>query len=175
MKNHKSLFTQFAMAAAIVIFLGQTAFAQGQKASPAASAEGTIDGVSVSINYFSPGVKGRKIFGGLEAWDKVWRAGANNATTFEVSQDVKVNGNALPKGKYAFFIIPKESGDWTLIFNKVWDQWGAYDYTSDEDALRVNVTPAKADMTERLNYTVNSDGTVSMSWAETKIAFTVSK
>lgn len=175
MKTLKSITTQFL---SVILILGLTsnlAKAQ-QKPSPPAKASGIIDGVSVKIDYHSPGVKGRVIFGGLEEWDKVWRAGANNATTIEFSEDVKINGNPLPKGKYSFFIIPKENDDWTIIFNTVWDQWGAYKYDESKDALRVDVIPVDTELTERLKYTVNEDeGTVAMTWAKVSVPFTVSK
>lgn len=131
------------------------------KPSPAATATGKIGASDVTVNYSSPGVKGRKIFGGLEAYGKVWRAGANEATTVEFSKAVTVEGKALPAGKYGFFVIPAESGKWTAIFNKVSNQWGAYEYSDKQDALRVLVTPRKtAAPTERLAYEVTPKGLV---------------
>ena len=124
------------------------------KPSPAATATGKIGATDVTVNYSSPGVKGRKIFGGLETYGKVWRAGANEATTVEFSKAVTVEGKPLPAGKYGFFVIPAESGQWTVIFNKVPNQWGAYKYDEKQDALRVMVTPRKTVLTERLAYEV---------------------
>jgi hypothetical protein len=134
--------------------------AQGAaKPSPAATASGKIGATDVTVNYSSPGVKGRKIFGELEPYGKVWRAGANEATTVEFSKDVKVEGKALPAGKYGFFVIPVESGPWTVVFNKVPNQWGAFKYDEKQDALRVMVTPRKtAAVTERLVYEVTPKG-----------------
>ena len=129
------------------------------KPSPAATATGKIGATNVTVNYSSPGVKGRKIFGGLEPYGKVWRAGANEATTVEFSKAVMVEGKALPAGKYGFFVIPAE-GPWTVIFNKVANQWGAYDYAEKQDALRVTVTPRKTALTERLAYEVTPTGLV---------------
>lgn len=132
-----------------------------EKPSPAATATGKIGSTDVTVSYSSPGVKGRTIFGGLEAYGKVWRAGANEATTVEFSKDVKVEGKALPAGKYGFFVIPAASGPWTVIFNKVPNQWGAFKYDEKQDALRVMVTPRKsAALTERLVYEVKSPGLV---------------
>ena len=135
--------------------------AQGAaKPSPAATASGKIGSSDVTVNYSSPGVKGRKIFGGLEPYGKVWRAGANEATTVEFSKAVTVEGKALPAGKYGFFVIPAE-GAWTVIFNKVPNQWGAFKYDEKQDALRVLVTPRKtAAPTERLAYEVMPTGLV---------------
>ena len=129
------------------------------KPSPAATATGKLGATAVTVSYSSPGVKGRKIFGGLEPYGKVWRAGANEATTVEFSKAVTVEGKALPAGKYSFFVIPTESGKWTAIFNKVPNQWGAYKYDEKQDALRVLVTPRKtAAVTERLAYEVTPKG-----------------
>lgn len=132
-----------------------------EKPSPAATATGKIGSTDVTVNYSSPGVKGRKIFGGLETYGKVWRAGANEATTVEFGKDVKVEGKKLPAGKYAFFVMPMENGPWTVIFNKEPKQWGAFKYDEKQDALRVMVTPRKsATPTERLVYEVKSPGLV---------------
>ncbi|MCJ7932495.1 MAG: DUF2911 domain-containing protein [Chryseobacterium sp.] len=87
------------------------AFAQDTKkpASPPATATGKIKDATITIAYSSPSVKGRTIWGGLEAYDKVWRAGANEATTFETDKDITVQGKKLPAGKYSFFLIPKKT------------------------------------------------------------------
>jgi len=123
--------------------------------SPKASTAYTIGMTEVTINYSSPAVNERKIWGKLEPWDKVWRAGANEATTIEFSTDVVMEGKELPKGKYAFFVIPRETGEWTAIFNKVADQWGAYRYNEAEDALRVDVkVKMKKVSEERLTYSI---------------------
>ena len=144
--------------------------AQGAaKPSPAATATGKIGTTDVTVNYSSPGVKGRKIFGGLEQYGKVWRAGANEATTVEFSKAVMVEGKALPAGKYGFFVIPAESGQWTAIFNKEPKQWGAFKYDEKLDALRVMVTPRKtAAVTERLAYEVTPTGLV-LRWENVEV------
>ena len=142
------------------------AFGQEAKkpASPAATATGKIKDATITIAYSSPSVKGRTIWGGLEAYDKVWRAGANEATTFETSKDITVQGKKLPAGKYSFFLIPKESGTWTAIFNKEPKQWGAYKYEEAKDALRVDVkTKALPATQETLLYKINNNG-FTMDW-----------
>jgi hypothetical protein len=144
---------------AVTISVG--AFAQEAKkpASPAATATGKIKDATITINYSSPSVKGRKIWGGLEKYDAVWRAGANDATTFETDKAITVEGKALPAGKYSFFLIPKESGTWTAIFNKEPKQWGAFKYEESKDQLRVDVkTKALASTQETLVYKVNKGG-----------------
>jgi hypothetical protein len=87
------------------IIVSTSAMAQEPKASPAATVTGKVNGATITINYSSPAVKGRKIFGELEAFDKVWRAGANEATVFETDKNISVNGKPLAAGKYSFFLI----------------------------------------------------------------------
>lgn len=143
------------------VFTSVNALAQNAqpKASPAATATGKIKDATIIINYSSPAVKGRKIWGGLEAYDKVWRAGANEATTFETDKDLKVEGKTLPAGKYSFFLIPRENGTWTAIFNKEPKQWGAFKYEEAKDQLRVDVkTKALRATQERLVYKITKSG-----------------
>lgn len=150
----------------IAICISATVSAQDAKpkASPAATATGTINGAKITIKYSSPAVKGRKIWGGLEAYDKVWRAGADSATTFETSKNLTIEGKTLPAGKYAFFLIPSENGKWTAIFNKDTEQWGAYKYDEKKDQLRVMVQPKALSATqERLVYKINKNG-FSLDW-----------
>lgn len=94
----------------------------------------------MTLTYARPNVKGRKIFGDLEAFDKVWRTGANNATTILFTDDVEIEGNKVPAGEYSIFTIPGKT-EWTFILNKTAKQWGAYDYKQEADALRVKVKP----------------------------------
>lgn len=155
------------------VSLSATAQEAKPKASPAATATGKINGANITINYSSPAVKGRKIWGGLEAYDKVWRAGANEATTFETDKDIKVEGKNLPAGKYSFFLIPKESGTWTAIFNKEPKQWGAFKYEEAKDALRVEVKVKPLTETqERLVYNINSKG-FSLDWDKVSVPVAV--
>ena len=142
------------------------AFAQETKkaASPPMTATGKVKDANITIAYSSPSVKGRTIWGGLEAYDKVWRAGANEATTFTTDKDITVQGKKLPAGKYSFFLIPKQSGTWTAIFNKESKQWGAYKYEESKDALRVDVkTKALQATQETLVYKINKNG-FTMDW-----------
>ncbi|MGK4568275.1 DUF2911 domain-containing protein [Flavobacterium sp. 3HN19-14] len=101
--------------------------------------------------------------GGLVPFNEVWRAGANNATTFETDKEITVEGAKLPAGKYSFFVIPGKEFS-TIIFNKVAEQWGAYKYEESQDQLRVKVKQkASAALTESLVYKVNKDN-VTLSW-----------
>ncbi|OYX15980.1 MAG: hypothetical protein B7Z16_12360 [Algoriphagus sp. 32-45-6] len=140
---------------ALMVF-SALAFAQ-EKASPARTAEGTAAGSKITIKYSSPAVKGRVIWGDLVPLGQVWRAGADEATTFTTSKDITIEGQKLPAGTYSFFIIPGESQS-TLIFNKVAKQWGAYTYDAKEDQLRVTVPSQQTStMEERLVYEVKPD------------------
>jgi len=167
-KSIALLFTAFAISV--------SASAQDEvkpKASPAAVATGKINGATITINYSSPAVKGRKIWGGLEAWDKVWRAGANEATTFETDKDITVGGKKLPAGTYSFFLIPKENGTWTAIFNKEAKQWGAYKYEEAKDQLRVDVkTKALSETQERLVYKINKNN-FALEWDKISVPVSV--
>lgn len=170
-------FMRFTGTLLILLTVITQSFAQQDKSkrpSPPAQVNGTIDGVAITIDYSQPAVKGRQIWGELEAYDKVWRAGANEATWMDFASDVKINGKDLPKGKYAFFIIPRENKDWTLIFNSVWNQWGAYNYDASKNVLKVDVKPTETAHTERLTYSIEGNNVV-LKWAKTAIQFTVSK
>lgn len=123
--------------------------------SPKSVANGTIDKVDIEINYCAPSVRGRTIWGGLEKYGKVWRAGANKNTTISFSKKVMIGEKELPAGKYGFFIIPNRKGEWVAIFSNTNDQWGAYSYKQSEDALRVNIAPANTkSIQEQLKYSV---------------------
>jgi hypothetical protein len=92
----------------------------------------------ITLVYARPNVKGRKIFGGMEPMDKVWRTGANAATIITFTEPVKIEGQDLPAGEYGLFSIPNAK-EWTIIFNKTANQWGAYTYNQKDDVLRVKV------------------------------------
>ena len=152
------------------------ASAQDDKAnrpSPPDEVSGTVEGADITINYSQPSVKGREIFGELVPYGEVWRTGANEATTFEVSSDVEIEGKALPAGKYALFTIPTED-EWTVIFNKAPEQWGAFNYDEAQDALRVEVTPEDtSEPAEMLTFEIGDNGEVTMMWADTSVSFEV--
>lgn len=148
---------------------------KSQRPSPPATAKETLDnGATVSIDYSQPAVNGRTIGTDLEPMEgKVWRTGANEATVFEVDKDVKVEGKNLPAGKYGLFTIVN-GNEWTIIFNKTWKQWGAFGYKEADDALRVNVKAAKApQFAERMTFSVNKDGKVSLTWGDILVDFMV--
>ncbi|NJN41678.1 MAG: DUF2911 domain-containing protein [Flammeovirgaceae bacterium] len=139
-------------------------------ASPPATAQGTIDGVTVKVDYHQPSAKGRKIMGGLVPYDKVWRTGANASTSIEFSDNVKIQGKSLAKGKYALFTIPTEK-EWTIIFNSS-IKWGSMSYKESEDVLRVTTKPGKAEFTEMFTISVEGN-TIVLKWENTSVAFAV--
>src|SRR6266702_600657 len=105
----------------------------------------------ITIDYHRPLVSGRKVFGGLQAYGKVWRAGANENPSFEVSDPVTIDGHPLTKGTYGLHMIPGESS-WIIIFSKNSTSWGSFTYDQDEDALRVNLVPRTIQSQEALSY-----------------------
>lgn len=148
-----------------------------QPASPAATATGKVKEASITINYSSPAVKGRKIWGDLVPYDKVWRAGANKATEFVTDKDIKVEGKSLPAGKYSLYAIPGEK-EWTIIFNSATGQWGVQrggDASADpaKDVLRVTVKPEKSnEFNERLTYMVDTNG-FALYWDNLKVPVSI--
>ncbi len=133
--------------------------------------EGTIDGVKIVIEYGRPKVKERKIWGELVPFDKIWRAGADEATTFAVDKDVTIEGKKLVAGTYGLFTIPGKT-EWTFIFNKVAKQWGAYKYDEAQDALRVKVKPKKAEHVEEMTFKISGKHVV-LFWEKLAAGFAV--
>ncbi len=158
----------------LIALFSVTTYAQKDKSkrpSPPAKAEGTIDGVKIVIDYSTPFVKGRKIFGGLEPYGKVWRTGANEATSFEIDKNIKVEGKELPKGKYTLYSIPGEK-EWVVIFNKTTGQWGT-EYSESTDALRVTVKTEKATQpVEQFNIAIEGNKIV-FRWENSQFAVAV--
>jgi hypothetical protein len=139
-------------------------------------ANGKIDGASFTINYHSPGVRKRIIWGGLVPYDEVWVTGAHDATTISIDKDVLINNVKVPAGKYAFFTIPG-SNEWTVIINKHWKQHLASEYDEKDDIVRIKVKPQSINHLERLQYFIepgtNNKGTISVAWEKIKISFPV--
>ncbi|OUR97620.1 hypothetical protein A9Q86_15505 [Flavobacteriales bacterium 33_180_T64] len=143
--------------------------------SPHTSTMEMVGDAHIHIDYSSPGVRGRIIFGGLVGYDNVWQAGAHNATWLETNKDLVINGELLPKGKYGFFTIPSKE-DWTIMINKNWDQHGKDEYDEKDDVIRFRVTPNVSDkITEHLEYKVNkiseTQGNISFAWEKVTISF----
>ena len=143
--------------------------------SPHTETMAMIGDAHIHIDYSSPGVRERIIFGGLVGYDQVWQAGAHNATWIETNKDLIINGETLPKGKYGFFTIPSK-GDWTVMINKNWDQHGKDEYDEKDDVIRFEVTPIiSEEITEHLKYEVikknETEGTISLAWEKVTISF----
>jgi Protein of unknown function (DUF2911) len=171
----------FALCLAI-LGLGGTVSAQNDlnlpDVSQAADVKQRIALTDITIKYHRPLVNGRKIWGGLVPYGKVWRAGANENTTIEFSDPVSVEGKPLAKGVYGLHMIPNQDS-WTVIFSKTNTAWGSYSYKQDEDALRVNVKPKPlAASEEALEFEfedLKPDSTaVTLKWEKLGVPFTVS-
>ena len=136
----------------------------------------TVGFTDITITYSRPGVKGRQIWGGLVPYDKVWRTGANEATTISFSDDVTVNGQALPKGTYSLHTIPGKD-EWTIVFNNVSNQWGSFNYDPAKDALRVKAKPQTAPFAEWMTFEVPQlsadQATIAIHWENVSVPFTV--
>lgn len=143
--------------------------------SPHTETMAMIGDAHIHIDYSSPGVRDRIIFGGLVGYDQVWQAGAHMATWMETNKDLTINGETLPKGKYGFFTIPSK-GDWTVMINKNWEQHGKDEYDEKDDVIRFKITPTLSEeIIEHLEYKVNKiddkSGTISMAWEKVKLEF----
>ncbi len=165
------------IAAMLVLFTTMHAIAQTDKSkrpSPPAQVSETIkSGATITIDYSQPSVKGRVIGEAIAPYGKVWRTGANEATVFEVSKDVKINGAALAAGKYGLFTIPGAT-EWTIIFNKTWKQWGSGKYAEADDALRIQVKPMSGkESMEKMTFTIDKSGEVKLMWGNVIVPFKV--
>ena len=184
------LFIFFVISFCLLILPSRT-FAQDKeiRASLMASVMQRIGiNTDITIQYSRPGVKGRKIWGGLVPYGMApandesggkpypWRAGANENTTFEVSKDVLVAGKKLPAGKYGVHMIPSEK-DWIVIFSKNNSSWGSYSYDPKDDVLRITVTPVKAQHMEWLTYgfddLAGTSATAFLHWENLKVPFKI--
>ena len=171
----KSILLFVAVSAITMIANGQGGDDKSKRPSPPAKVSVTTkDGVTITIDYSQPSVKGRTIGKDLEPLPgKVWRTGANEATVFEVNKDVKVEGHPLPAGKYGLFTI-SDGKDWTIIFNKTWKQWGAFTYKEADDALRIKVKGEKASkFAEKMSFDIDKSGEVTLRWGNEKVDFKV--
>lgn len=177
----------FLLAFALVMATSFAAFAQLQTpaASPAASVSQVVGFTKISIDYSSPAVKGRKIFGEIEKYGVTWRAGANAQTIIEFSTPVSVGGKNLRAGKYSIFMTPAESGEWTVHLNS--KAASVFSYMKEgkideaavaaDDAVSFKVAPVMGGNTERLQYHISAENNkvakVTMAWEKVAISFMV--
>ncbi len=144
----------------------------GNLPSPRKQMTTNLGGADITVNYGSPSIKGRKIWGGLEPYGEVWRTGANEATTFEVSTNINVEGETLAAGKYGLFTIPNED-NWVIIFNSEPDQWGDYKYDESKDVLRVTVDAKEVEEhAEAMEFMVEGENIV-LRWGKVAVPFEV--
>ncbi len=173
MKRFKTLVLSIALVASTSVF----AQIESPQPSPVAKLSQKVGLTDVEISYSRPGVKGRTIFGDLEKWDVLWRTGANATTKIKFSDDVKVNGMAVPAGEYTLFTIPGKE-EWTVILNKDLTLWGTAGYKESENVVKFQVKSTKlTDLVETLtidftNFTSNT-AQLYLKWENTMIAFQI--
>jgi hypothetical protein len=169
------------IAAGLAVLAATAASAQQQpltvpRPSPNASLSQTIGITEVVLHYSRPGVKSRTIWGGLVPYNEVWRTGANENTTISFSTPVKIEGHELPAGLYGLQTIPTP-GEWTVIFSKDAQLWGAFDYKQEHDALRVQVKPAPAEPQERMSFEftdlTDTSAKVVLRWEKLQVPFRI--
>jgi len=165
----------------LALFAMGTPAQQDKSKRPSPPATATFDlggGKSITVEYSSPRAKGRKIFGDVVPFSKVWRAGANEATTFVTTSDLTVGGTAVPAGSYTLFTIPNKD-KWTLILSKKTGEWGT-DYPGPENDLaridmKVSTLPALVE-----NFTISFDkaangATLDLDWENTRASIAITK
>lgn len=179
---------QMVLLVAVVMILDAQAQPKGTRASLKASVSQTIgEDTQITIVYSRPGVKGRKIWGDLVPYGFApgnqysnnqpipWRAGANETTIFEVSKDVRINGQNLAAGKYGIHMIPGEK-EWSIMFNSE-VAWGSFSYKKDKDVLTIKVTPTMAPHQEWLRYgfedLAGTSATAYLHWEKLMVPFKV--
>ena len=176
----KSLWFRTTLPAVGLLTLAAGAFAQQQlqlpRLSPNATVTQTVGITDISIHYSRPGVKDRKIWGELVPYGEVWRTGANENTTIRFSTPVKIDGKELPAGLYGLQTIPT-ADQWTLIFSKDADQWGAFSYKPENDALRIQAKPQPSEFRERMAFSIedmtDTSAKIVLRWEKLQVPFTV--
>ncbi len=162
----------------LLALLASPAFAQLKlpPLSPEAKVVQNAGLTTITIDYSSPAVKGRKIWGGLVPMDKVWRAGANHSTTIHFTQPVVIGDKEVAAGTYGFFAIPG-AASWTLIISKANELWGSDDYKPENDVVRVTVKPTAIPNRERLVYLVtnftNETANIDLEWEKVRVTLPV--
>jgi tetratricopeptide (TPR) repeat protein len=155
---------------------GQSAMLNLPRVSQHAEVMQRVGITDITIDYARPLAHGRKIFGGLAPYGKMWRAGANENTTIAFSDPVTINGQALAKGTYGVHMIPGESS-WIVIFSRNWTSWGSFTYDQAEDALRITVKPQTIPDQDVLSYAIDdptlTSAVVTMRWEKVAVSFTV--
>ena len=159
------------------VMIGEQTEPDTLKGSLKAEAHGMIGDTHLTLQYHSPAVRGRMIWGGLVAFNQVWVTGAHSATNLTIDKDITIGGKPLPAGKYALFSIPGQD-EWTIIINKNWEQHLADDYSEKEDVLRFTVKPDTTEQhQERLRYHFQSEtdgkGALIISWEKLRLTLPI--
>jgi hypothetical protein len=144
--------------------------------SPKASVSQHIGVTKIHVDYCRPSVRDRKIFGELIPFGKVWRTGANEATTISFPHEIEMENKSIPPGKYALFTIPGDDS-WIVILNSEWNQWGAYHYDDNKDILRIEVNPTETEFTEMLTISfpgvTKESGVMRLQWENTSVELSI--
>lgn len=160
------------------LFFAHSAHAQLElpAPSPKARVEQRVGLTDFVVDYSSPGVKGRKIWGDLVPLDKPWRSGANSATKLIANKDFTVGGKLVKAGTYALYTIPGKT-QWAVILNSSSDNWGTNGYDATKDVVRFNVKPEAVPMRERLTYifsdTSDAGTRIDLEWEKIRISIPV--
>jgi len=164
---------------AFIFILSLNSFSQQLKTprpSPDATVKQYVGVTEITIDYSSPGVKGRKIWGELVPFGEIWRTGANEATTITFSDIVKVNGNELPAGTYGLHTIPGEN-EWEFIFSKDTKVDGSSNFNKDNEVLRIKAKPEEHHFMERLTFlftdVTDNSASVNLLWDKLKVSFNI--
>ena len=169
----------FQLSMVLIFILSLSTFGQQLK-TPRPSPEATVIqfvGVTeVKIDYSSPGVKGRKIWGELVPFGEIWRTGANEATTITFSDAVKINGNELPAGTYGIHTIPNEN-EWEFIFSKDTKVDGSSNFDKEKEVLRVKAKPEEHHFMERMTFlftdVTDNSASVNLLWDKLNVSFKI--
>lgn len=169
MKN--KIASSLGLASFALLSLGGLALAQDKRASPHETVTAAINGKKISVTYGRPFKKGRVIFGGLEPWGKVWRTGADEATTITLEGDAMIGPLHVIAGTYSLFTIPNEK-EWMLVLNKTAKQWGAFKYEQAQDygraAMKVSRPSATVDqMTIAIEKKNDHEAVLKVMWDDT--------
>lgn len=189
-KSHMRNFQIYSVAISMLLFFAATEFTFAQlqlpNPSPGATVSQNVGFTKISLDYSSPGVKGRQIFGDLVKYGEPWRAGANAQTVIEFSTAVNIGGTNVRPGKYSLFITPQQSGDWTIHLNSKGNSVYAYmkdgkidqEALAKDDVVALKVKPVMAnDSQERLSYSISAENNkvakVTMAWDKVRLSFMV--
>src|SRR5690348_10030543 len=163
----------------MMALLGSAQMDKASRPSPPAKASCALaDGKTVTVDYSSPRAKGRKVFGGLVPYGEVWRAGANEATTFVTTTDLMVGGTHVPAGSYTIFVIPNKD-KWALVISKKTGEWGIPYPGASEDLARIDMKASTLPSAVE-NFTIAFDKaangcTLHMDWETTRASVDIAK